>query len=322
MISGTHNSIGIRPALLFVLLIPGIVWAQDLEAHWQNYLTIEAEVDLASESEGRWVERREELRIEIRELQNRQAWHNGWIIELLIARKSSLQVELADSLIRVRNNISRLKAQQAEAFSALKRNYQQILLASEARIRLSRSQKEQAITIGGRLLGTGAAAIDLPDYTSILDSQYESGALKRLVFEDLQSVIQTKLVLIDALLAEKQTEIALLNRLNEFHRDLGYQRKSDLDLQGSGSSAATARGVQDLSSNVPDEAPTLVGKAFGYTGGDDLNRPSSVSQNPMLSGKTDIPSNLSPIGEAIERLIRKRQQYLDLLQRIEAELPH
>ena len=323
MIQGAYNSMGIRPAtVLLVLLIPGVASAQDLENRWKNYLAIEAQVEAATESERRWVDRREELRMDIRQLQNRQAWHNGWIIELLIARKSSLQVELADSLIQVRNNISQLTVQQAEAFSALKRTYQQILLSSEAQNRLSRSQKEQAITIGGRLLGKGAAAFDWPDYTSILNSQYESGALKRLVFEDLQSVLQAKLVLIDALLAEKETELALLDRLNEFHRDLGYQRISDLDLEGGSSTGATAADVRDLASQAPYDELTSDSKDLGYTSGDNRNRPSSIRPNPMLSGQTELPLNLNPIGETIERLIRKRQQYLDLLQRIEAELPY
>jgi len=319
-----HNPTAIRPAIAFLLVVvPGIVWAQDLEVQWGNYLAVEAQVDAAGELERSWVEQHENLRDEIHRLQAGQAWYNGWIIELLIARKSSHQVELADSLRQVRNTIADLTAQRAAAFSAFKKAYRQILFASEPQSKLTLSQKEQAFAIGRRLMNQGDATLDLPDYAPILDSPYEDEAVKRLVLEDLHSVLQAKLGLIDSLLTEKETEQALLNRLNEFHRDLSYQMQSNLDI-GSSRDATEAGAPGEVTSGDIFVA-FLGGEKSERAWGAEETQPdlaTPITQSPAASGATNIQLSLDPVDDAINRLKHKRQQYQDLLQQIETEFPH
>ncbi len=318
-----HSWESVRLSLVFLLLlIPSLAWMQDLEAQWRNYLAVEARVEAAIAAESRWIEQHEKLGVEVRELQAGQAWYNGWIIELLIARKSSLQVELADSLRQVQDTVAGLKAQRTEAFSALKQVYQQILLDAEPQNRLTVSEKEQAITIGRRLMQRSDDVFDLPDYSSIIDSPYEHEALKRIVLEDLQSVVQAKLVLIDSLLAEKETEVALLNRLNEFHRDLDYQLKSNLDLAAAGSQGAA-------SASEPDHYAEAEDLTFAATGGEAViadksqrNQLSPLDQNPILPGETEVQLGIDPFDDVINRLKYKRRQYQVLLQRLQAELLH
>ncbi len=318
---GAHSWAVIRPAMVILLLLmPGLAWTQDLEAQWRHYLAIEARVEGASASESRWIEQHGKLGVEVQELQASQAWYNGWIIELRIARKSSHQVELADSLRQVRDTITGLKAQRAEAFSALKQVYQQILLDAEQQSRLTASEKEQAITIGRRLMNQSNDVFDLPDYTSIIDSPYEHEALKHIVLEDLQSVVQAKLVLIDSLLAEKETEIALLNRLNEFHRDLGYQLASNLDLAAVGSQRAASASGRDNYAEAEDLTFDNAGMRVEIADKSQSSQPSPLDHNPILSGETDVRLGIDPFENVINRLKDKRRQYQLLLQRLQAEL--
>ena len=316
-----HSWAAVRPAMvLLLLLIPSLGWMQDLEAQWRNYLAVEALVAAANETESRWINQHEKLGGEVRELQAGRTWYNGWIIELLIARKSALQVQLADSLHQVQATIAQLEAQRAEAFSALKQVYQQILLEAGPQKRLTVSEKEQAITIGRRLMNRSNAVLDLPDYTSIIDSPYEHAALKRIVLEDLQSVVQVKLVLIDSLLAERDTEVALLNRLNEFHRDLGYQLKSNLDLSVAGSQGAASPSEPGNYDETGFLTFTDFERLDGITDKVQPNQLSLLDQNPILPGETEVQLGIDSFDDVINRLKDKRRQYQTLLQRLQAEL--
>ena len=169
------------------------------------------------------------------------------------------------------------------------------------------------------------ATFDLPDYSSILNSPYENDAVKRLVLEDLQSVLQAKLVLIDSLLTEKETELALLSRLNEFHRDLSYQMQSNLDLEPSSSTEATSSNMpagDTWDESIREESFFGGDAKAGLVDGNDRSPATPLSRSPVVSGETDIQLNVDPIDEVIGRLKNKRQQYQDLLRQIETELPH
>ncbi len=326
-VSIKRSAVTKQAIVLALFLFQTTMWAQDLETPWRNYLSIDARLEAAVESEREWVERQHKLREEIRTLQESQSWYNGWIIELLIARKSSLQVELADSLQQIRKKIADSRAQRDAAFLAFKEVYQRILLESESENRLSSSQKVEAITIGRQLISQSRATFDLPDYASIMNSPYENEAIKHLVMEDLQAVLRAKLVLIDSLLTEKETELVLLSRLNEFHRDLSYQMKSNLDPATAGSKEALSSvmlGSDTYSEDFADGASSTNKRSMAAAGevGSELGLTTPISQSPVVSGETNISLNMKPTDEVINRLKNKRQQYQDLLRQIETELPH
>ena len=314
-----------KPAFVFtLLLIQSTLWAQDLETPWRDFISVDARLVAANELERGWLGQQHKLSEEIRNLQQSQSWYNGWIIELLLARKSALQVELADSLQQIRKKIAASEVQRNEAFLALRKVYQQILFAAEPENSLSRSQQEQVLAIGRQLLSQGDVTLELPDYTSILDSPYENDAIKRLVLKDLQSVLLAKLVLIDSLLTAKVAELALLNRLNEFHRDLSYQMKSNLDPATAGNTYEMAAGfnepVRDSYGDDFISAEGSKGVNWSDESMPDLAPP--TVQNPIVSRETSIQLSLNPIDETINRLRNKRQQYQDLLRQIDTELPH
>ncbi len=315
-----------RAVVLAILLFQATAWAQDLEMPWRNYLSVDTQLEAAVAAEQGWLEQQHKLYEEIRKLQGSQSWYNGWVVEIVLARKSARQVELADSLQQIRSKIADLKAQRDGAFQVLKEVYQRILFESESENRLSLSQKEQAITIGRRLVSQNDATFNLPDYSSILNSPYDNEAVKRLVLEDLQSVLQVKLVLIDSLLTEKETELVLLSRLNEFHRDLSYQMQSNLDLEPGSSGGATSPATFGGEEYYDDASMRAMfddneGVASELKGSD-RSMATPLDQTRGVSGETDIQLNVDPIDEVINRLKNKRQQYQDLLRQIETELPH
>ncbi|GAI90359.1 unnamed protein product, partial [marine sediment metagenome] len=145
----------------------------------------------------------------------------------------------------------------------------------------------------------------------------------RLVLEDLHSVLQAKLALIDSLLTEKETEQALLNRLNEFHRDLSYQMQSNLDIGSSQGTTEAGAPIEITSDDIL--VGTFGGEKSERAWGAEETQPNlatPMTQSPVASGATNIQLNLDPVDGAINRLKHKRHQYQDLLRQIETELPH
>lgn len=323
-----RRSRAIKPAaariVILVLLLQAALQAQDLEAYWANYLSSDAQYESITAREQQWLTQQRELNEEIHSLQEGQSWYNGWIVEIMLARKSTRQVALADSLRLARERIAGLETQRDEAFRELRQVYQQLLLDSESEGQLSQVQKEQALLIGSRLIDQSNNSIDLPDYSSILNNPYDNESVKRLVLQDLQLVLQLKLSLIDSLLVVKESELALLNRLNEFHRDLGYQRQSDLD-PGSGSSGE----YENLTSSSDIGTDDRTFETFGGVDDSEYLKTASdrgfatpVEQDRLMPDGADIQLDATPIDEVIEQLTGKRRQYQDLLMQIETQLPY
>ncbi len=297
------------------------VSAQNLEASWTDYLSANAALEMAQTSQHQGNVRQQELIVEIRTLQGNQSWYNGWIIEWQIARRSRSQVQLADSLQKVQRRLTVLKKRHAVAFSALKQTYRQLLLASSNRDELSPAEKEQAIAIGRQFIGRRDPASDLPDYASMLNGPFEDPAVRRLVLQDLQTVLQVKLGLIDSLIIERETELALLERLDEFHRDLGYQLQSELDPEADADLAyveeAFATEADGSGLSAFDREAEYSEKSYAVT---------SPGQSPLATEEIEVgltaaalASGATPIDAALRQLRSKRQQYQDLMHRINSE---
>ncbi|MFC1619207.1 hypothetical protein ACFL45_04600 [Candidatus Neomarinimicrobiota bacterium] len=314
--------------LIAVVLMPfiacSILMAQELNIAWDGYLSTDASLKTAVGSEQTWLAQQDRLQAEIRDLQQNRAWYNGWMIEYLLSRKSAQQLGLADSLLQVRGRIRNLQQQKELAFQVLKQVYADMLLSDDVQASLSASQKEQAVTLGQWLLTRSESHLDLPDYTAILTEEYENEAIKDMVFHDLQVVLRTKLASIDALVAEKQQEITLLNRLNEFHRDLSIQIESDRDLQGDTESGqAYSTGPEVILDDDIDDAMLggVESKATRYAVIEDQDYLSDVRRNISEGEDEDISMNPDPLYDELQRLTSISQQYQVLLQRLETDLP-
>lgn len=314
--------------LIAVVIIPliacPVLTAQELEVAWDDYLNADARLETAVSSEQTWLEQQNRLQAEIRDLQKNQAWYNGWIVEYLLSRKSAQQLSLADSLLQARGRIRSLQQRKVLAFQVLKQVYEDMLLSADAQESLSASQKEQAVTLGQWLLTRHESHLDLPDYSTILSGQYENEAIRDMVFNDLQVVLRTKIASIDALLAEKKQEITLLNRLNEFHHDLSIQIESDRDYQGTTESDEASWTVSrehiddDLAGMFVDGEKSTTSS---YADIEEQDYLGFVRMNISQGEDKDIPLNSDPLYDELQRLTRISQQYQDLLQRLETQLP-
>ena len=267
----------------------------------------------ASALVGGWIEQRERISAEVKRLQARQSWYNGWIIELRIARNSARHAALADSLWQLQARLVTLEANRNEAFESLRDHYQRLLLVADTSASFTPSQKAWAISMGRHFLGRSSHLSELPDYAFILNRPYESRALKRIVFGDLQWVIQSKLSLIDSLLEQMHSEAVLAARLEEFQRDLGVQRKSELELSDEPSGGARRAAEEGALSDG-------AGSHFADVSKSASSAPVPISADPSAGGPSVDGTSFDSRKADIDLLVAKRQQYDRFLQQIESEL--
>lgn len=304
-----------------LFIIVGSLWAQDLRTAWEDYVSTDTELAGAIEEERVLLEQQNELEKEIRSLKENQSWYNGWINEMRLSRKSSEQVALASSLDTVQGQISLLSFERQKAFLSLKRIYRQIVETQD----LSQSDKAAAISLGRMIIARSDRPLNFPDYSSLLTGPFEDKEIKRLVMQDLQSVLRMKLNSVDSLLTEKRSERKLVLRLNEFHRDLALQLESDRDL---GSGRLQQLGV-GRASEEPSEGEILDNRPYAGFWEDDFSAVGepksgvdvSVPQDQVTQeNPVDSPLELGSIERDIDLLESKRHQYRELLRQIEKEL--
>ena len=309
----------------FALLVAApALTGQELEVAWENYLSADASLRSTLEREQKLQEQQNRLQTEIRDLRENRSWYNGWLVEYSLSRKSAQQLELADSLGMVKSRIHSQQQRKESSFQILKKVYADMLQADDAGESFSTSQREQAVTLGRWLIARSESQLDLPDYSAILTEQYESEAVRDMVFSDLQVVLHTKLASIDTILTEKRQEINLLNRLNEFHRDLSIQIETNRDLQGETETRSPFAAVPEDKLEEGSEPTFWDGLRPGDSRYNDVEDPSyaeGVRSGISQEDDRDISLNPDPLYDEVQRLTKISQQYQDLLQRLGTELP-
>jgi len=306
--------------LVIIVSVWSISSAQDLVTVWGNYITIDEELTQVKTREQFLKEQQDILHGEIRTLQERKSWYNGWINKMKRVRKSEAHSTISDSLLTIRRELVILSGKRDDAFLALRRVYEYLLLESEISEELSIPDKETVISLGQWILIQRSRPLDFPDYSSILASNFEDEEIKQLVLVDLQSVLETKLFFIDSLLTERYSETELVNRLNEFHRDLSLQMESDRDLGTMESQEFST--IKTYLTN--DEGVFGVGDSPGRIVKED------VQSYDITALQTQVPSEKGMISLSgfdliegdIALLELKRQQYQQLLHQIKKELVH
>ena len=305
--------------------MPIFIWPQDIQNVWTEYIQSESELSETLAKEQLILEQLEILQNEMTILRKNKSWFNGWINELILDRKSDRQVELNDSLKAIQNKEQKLLMERDRKFLTLKTVYRQ-LLESGVSDTLSLEDRQRTFSIGRWIVGKGLTPVDLPDYSSILTNPYEDNQIRQLIFEDLLLVIGKKITLIDFIILEWRSEQELMNRLQEFHRDLGLALESDRDI-GSGSSVSskqsysgpiTGESSDGLSNNL------IVNDIWNFYSerSSSEKRPlgSSLLENqitPEIIRSSSIGS--STIENNINFLKYKRQHYQTLIVQIEKE---
>ncbi len=292
--------------------------AQDVERAWTEVIAIDNQIASAKGAERKVMEEQQSIQAEIQSLEEDKTWYNGWIFEMRLAKRNALLVGMADSLQRVRKIIADLTVERETAFFGFKQVYRETILKDEAAF--SSSEKEQAIVLGRWLINQPGQAIDLPDYGAILQGPYEDPKIKRLVMADLQLVLQAKLALIDVLIHEQESEAILVNRLNEFHTDLGLEMNANLELAESSSENlfadknAEGAATMDYHTTELTEKRTIINEQAA-------NIAAPTGQNQLATiPETPLPAQAPALKDALSWLKLKQQAYRELLQHIQAEL--
>lgn len=300
--------------LIFIALVMfgSILSAQDLVTAWENYISIDAELARVMEKESLLKEQQNRLQEEIRDLQKNQSWYNGWINKMRRVRKSTYFLEISNSLVTTQGELTLFSRKRDEAFLSLKKAYKHLLLETDKGDQLSFSDKETAFSLGQWILNEGKQSYDFPDYASILVSNFEDDEIKRLVLDDLQSVLETKLYFIDSLLTENYSETELINRLNEFHRDLNLQMESDRDLSTGGTEEFAAINDYIEKEYIGNGDRFFFAGSKGATN-EELGTVDVRSIQAQITRENQVESD-------INILELKRQQYQQLLSQIKDEL--
>ncbi len=308
-----------RPLILMIVTL-AILPAQDFGRAWDNFLTIDSDLNSVLTKLDQVVERQSILQTEIEVLKTDRTWYNGWINEMLLARKTLTFAALADSAAIMQTRSEQLQISREQALRSLKKEYTVILQQGN----LTTSDKERAINLGTWMMGRPSGKIDLPDYTTLLEIEYEDEQIRQLVWRDLRVVVAAKLTTVDSLLNERYQEQELLKRLNEFHQDLSLQQESNRDLGSPTSSRsvftnaeATSGDDETVFFNNLDAGGKAVREPVEIT----LIEQSELILNPEGATVDGALSAARSTSGEISRLTVKRRHYQEILTRLEAELP-
>jgi len=313
------------------ILYPGITTSQDLDDLWEKYISSETQLQLAEQQESEYLERRTALIQKQQQLRERQSWLNGWIIEMRLAGASKTIVAIADSLEVTQKRLSSLRYRRDSAFNEFKHGYRLMLSQASQSQDTSAVADVQAIMLARVLVNMDIPMNIFPDYTAIFNELYEDEDLKNLVFRDLHRVIERKLALLDTLIRERQMDLALLNRLSEFHQDLATQMETNTEVYDQIEFTETPqrerlselRYYNDVEDQYYDRF-ALVGMSNSW---DPQEYELYTSEN-ILTESTQYPdeeqissgSGAGAISEDINQLKQKQTSYRELLEKIRKEL--
>ena len=303
--------------LMIVILV--ILPAQDFGRAWDNFLTIDSDLNSVLTKLDKIVERQSILQTEIEVLKTDRTWYNGWINEMLLARRTITFAALADSVAILQTRSEQLKISREQALRSLKEEYTNILQQGN----LTASDKERAISLGTWMMGRPSGKIYLPDYTTLLEIEYEDEQIRQLVWRDLRIVVAAKLTIVDSLLNERFQEQELLKRLNKFHQDLSLQQESNRDLGSPASSRSVFTSAEatfgDGEAGVNNDLDGG-GKAIRDPVEIALVEQSELILNPEGAAAAGTLPATRSISREISRLTVKRRHYQEILFRLEAEL--
>ncbi|MFQ6674009.1 MAG: hypothetical protein ACE5GH_04395, partial [Fidelibacterota bacterium] len=86
------------PVLMLLVFLLGTGLSQDLRRAWGKYVSVDAQLAVALAKQKGLSEQQKDIQKQMGSLKGKQSWFNGWITEIVLARKSAAIVDLADSL--------------------------------------------------------------------------------------------------------------------------------------------------------------------------------------------------------------------------------
>jgi len=306
--------------LLVIFLFPLGGSGQEYNHLWEAYLREDTRYQQTRQQIAALENEQAALMAKQDRLRRQQSWLNGWIVEMRLSGISQSLVAIVDSLEALRYRSGRIANRRAAAFHAFKTAYRNQLLQTDAAADTTSMATDRAILLARSLLAGDNHAALLPDYAAIMNELYEDASLRRLVFADLQTVLRAKITLIDSLVQERKMDLALLQRLAEFHQDLRLQEESNTDVEHPASQGTAPRSTADMyaesaTSNYSfrEPAPEKLAQSGGIAGSPE--DPSPAEGTAGLSGTGRIIRDIRQLQDI-------RASYLQLLRTIREELAH
>ena len=311
---GTYRRLALAICLLWST---GLV-SQDLQQEWHDFLLANDIYQTELAVEGQLVDQYLVLNMRISQLETDKTWYNEWIVKYRIAGLVSYQLTIADSLRLLKHRLPSLKAQYDATFTELKQSYEAVLFSRDDEP-LSQNELLQALEFGDLMTSRSTSTYEFPDYTDLIQTDYNDETVKKMVLQDLKGLIRLKLVIMDSLVSEIQSEMALARRLQEFQSDLSYQLESDIDpVSGSGGTPSPA-GEESYSFTglISDGGERMATLKSDNQGGE---MSIGAGGNLNLGDPAAIAINLHPLDSDLKYLSTMTQKYRGILQTIDTEL--
>ena len=293
--------------------------AQDLDRAWLAYTGTSSEIATLITRHQTLQTEQLKLLAEMDRLQTNSTWYNGWLNKLLLSGNTQRQLEIIKTLADLDARLNHLTEQHGAEFRELKAAYAHIISDYETTGSISPDLRLTAQNVGNLIFGGTPESISLPDYSSLVNGDYDNPALRGLVLEDVKIVLSTKLAQLDSLLDKLEAEEELAGRLVAFHEDLGLQLEGSRDIQVRDESGEPTK---NFSWNSASEVAAMDGVGDGAdlsyqdrqsTAGDALAlRVGHESIEPTTEGQAQ--------GNKLSYLQSRRSEYEALLQQINKEL--
>jgi len=304
-------------AVMFIsgfLLVLSSGFAEDLESAWSSFTVTGSEINHVHTRIESLLQEQSTLKIENIKLQEGATWYNGWLNKWLLSSNADRQLEIV-RLIQSRESEKRdLELRRHAELETLKHYYALLASDYEKTGLIPIENRSTAQRVGRLINNVSPKNISLPDYGEMIKDQYKSPVLRRMVLEDLSSLLHAKLTQLDSMIDRQNDELELASRLADFHEDLGLQLAAGQDVQERDEQGESIQNYSWESHN-DQMFDASVGTAASVRAASNETRVIRIDRQALSV------SNQAEIGDDEKTMFEeKREEYQNLLGQIATEL--
>jgi len=215
--------------MALVMSVAGI--SQDLQSAWQQYTDTGSKLTQLDIQIQQLLTQQEQLRAENISLLESTTWYNSWLNKLRLSGNSNEQLNLLAQIESLERQHEAALVEQKIELAQLKESYTRLVQEYEQSGRFPDEQRSTAQRVTQLLNQKNNEQILLPDYRELVEDEYASPALRRLVLEDLSTLLKNKLTRIDQAIQAANEQAELAERLQAFQEDLGLQLQAGQDVR-------------------------------------------------------------------------------------------
>ncbi len=299
--------------MALVMSVAGI--SQDLESAWQQYTDTGSKLTQLDIQIQQLLTQQEQLRAENISLLESTTWYNSWLNKLRLSGNTDEQLKLLAQIEALEAQQEAASIQLKTELEQLKQSYTRLVQEYEQSGRFPNLERSTAQHVTQLLKQKYNEQILLPDYRELVEDEYASPALRRLVLEDLSTLLKNKLASIEQAIQESQEQAELSERLQSFQEDLGLQIKAVQDIRERDEQGEPSQNYswETRHDQMFDAAVGTEASELGSGGGESVVI--TMDRSSLLS--PDIETGGS---DGQRRLRGKQLEYQMLLQQITTEL--